>query len=200
MTLWPSRRQRSGNKRSRASADPTTDPNPVPPEPSEGRPPALDSLVPVPTYRDRPATIAADPSGTDLDGRPCRVPVLGTGRWSLVVFLSSDCHGCRDIWQALEDPVGSGLVEDESVVVVTRDAGEEDADAVRRLATGSVPVVMSTATWLAYRVQGPPFFSLVDGGVGSEGEPVPVTTEGVALGVEQIAADVRRARLRAKER
>ena len=156
----------------------------------------------MPTYRDRPVTIAADPSGTDLDGRPCRVAVLGTGHWSLVVFLSSGCLGCGNIWQALEDPLGSGLVEDESVVVITRDAGEEDAAAIRRLATGSVPVVMSTATWSAYRVQGPPFFSLVDGRAGTErvgvvGDPVRVATEGVAWSVEQMAADVRRARLRA---
>lgn len=162
----------------------------------------------MPTYRDQPATIAADPTGTDLDGRPCRVPVLGTGRWSLLVFLSSGCHGCHEIWQALEDPTKNGLVEDESIVVITRDAGEEDVDALRRLATGSVPVVMSTATWSFYRVQGPPFFALVDGRVGTgrtvdEGEggegnvhPVRVTTEGVAWSVEQIATDVRRARRR----
>lgn len=170
------------------------------------RPPALDSLVPVPTYRDQPATIAADATGTDLDGRPYRVPVLGTGLWSLVVFLSSGCHGCREIWQALENPAKSGLVEDESIVVITRDAGEEDVDALRRLATSSVPVVMSTATWSLYRVQGPPFFALVDGRVGATpdgagGEagvdPVRVTTEGVAWSVAQMAADVRRARQRA---
>lgn len=173
------------------------------------RPPALDSLVPVPTYRDQPATIAADATGIDLDGRSCRVPVLGTGLWHLVVFLSSGCHGCREIWQALENPVKSGLVEEESIVVITRDAGEEDVDALRRLATGSVPVVMSTATWSLYRVQGPPFFALVDGRLGMGGvapdgasgesgvHPVRVTTEGVAWSVEQIAADVRRARQRA---
>jgi hypothetical protein len=172
-------------------------------------PPALDSLVPVPTYRDQPATIAADATGIDLDGRPCRVPVLGTGLWFLVVFLSSECHGCHEIWQALENPVRSGLVEDETIVVITRDAGEEDVDALRRLATGSVPVVMSTATWSLYRVQGPPFFALVDGRVGTgraarDGAggkagagPVRVTTEGIAWSVEQIAADVRRARQRA---
>jgi hypothetical protein len=170
--------------------------------------------VPVPTYRDRPATVATDPIGTDLEGVPCRVPVVATGWWSLVVFLSSGCHGCRDLWQALEDPVRSGLVGDESVVVVTRDAEEEDVDALRGLARGPVPVVMSTATWSAYCVQGPPFFSLVDGRVatqragpeavqGSEGEPMApgplrVVTEGVAWGVAQVAADVRRARRRAE--
>jgi hypothetical protein len=151
----------------------------------------------VPTYRDRPATIASDPTGADLDGRPCCVPVLGTGRWSLVVFLSSGCHGCHEIWQALDNPARNGLVDDGSIVVITRDAGEEDVDALRRLATGSVPVVMSTSTWSLYRVQGPPFFALVDGRLGAGVDPVRVTTEGVAWSVEQMAADVRRARRRA---
>ena len=199
MTLWP--RRRRGATRSRIASVATTDPNPDSAGESEPRaavrPPALDSLVPVPTYRDQPATIAADACGVDLDGRPCRVPVLRTGQWSLVVFLSSGCRGCHEIWQALEHPVTSGLVEDETIVVITRDAGEEDVDAVRRLATGSVPVVMSTATWSLYRVQGPPFFALVDGRMGAGVGPVRVTTEGVAWSVEQMAADVRRARQRA---
>jgi hypothetical protein len=188
------------------------------PDPRVGRsavrPPALDSLVTVPTYRDQPATIATDPTGSGLDGQPRNVPVVGTGRWSLLLFLSSRCDGCRQFWEALGDPVGSGLTTDETVVVVTRDPGEEEVAAVRGLAMGSVPVVMSTATWSAYRVQGPPFFSLVDGGVGVGSPDVPasplsgvepskadgrgplVTTEGVAWSVQQVADDVRRARSR----
>ncbi len=44
------------------------------------------------------------------------------------------------------------------------------------------------AAWLAYRVQGPPFFVLVDGSADR------VVTEGVAWGVSQIAEHVRAAR------
>jgi hypothetical protein len=167
----------------------------------------LDRLVPIPTYRDRPATPASDLSGVDLSGQPLDVRVLGTGMWTLLVFLSSGCDGCRDLWDALGDPAGSGLVTDEQVVAVTRGPDHEDVAALRRLAPpagapgtdpsgttgadpiqGPPPVVMSSPAWSAYRVQGPPFFVLVDG-TGDR-----VVTEGVAWGVPQIAEHVRAAR------
>lgn len=156
--------------------------------------------MPVPTYRDQPATLATDVSGVDLGGEPVEVPVLGTGRWTLLVFLSTGCHGCLQIWEALADPVGTGLATDELVVAITRDPGQEDLGALHSLVPGEAPVVMSSAAWAAYRVQGPPFFALVDGGDGSAsgaGTGVRVATEGVAWGVAQIADDVRRARSRA---
>ncbi len=163
-----------------------------------GPPPALDRLVPVPTHRDHPATVARDLSGRGADGRPVAVPVVGTGHWTLLLFLSGGCQGCLPLWEALADPVGSGLAGDELVVAVTRDDGEDDPVAVRALLPGPVPVVMSSAAWDAYRVTGPPFFVLVDGSApaGLDRE-VPVVTEGVAFGVAQVAADVRRARGRA---
>ncbi len=151
----------------------------------------LDGLVPIPTYRDRPATPASDLAGVDLDGRAVDVRVLGTGRWTLLVFLSSHCDGCRPLWDALADPTGSGLATDERVVAITHGPDGEDVAALRALApartTGgeaSPAVVMATAAWSAYRVQGPPFFVLVDGGGGR------VVTEGVAWGVSQIAEHV----------
>lgn len=158
------------------------------------QPPALTGLVPVPTYRDQPATVPVDPRGTDLDGQSCHVGVLGSGVWWLLLFLSARCDGCRELWEALADPSASGLVAGESVLVVTRDPGEEDVADLRRLATAAVPVVMSTATWSAYRVQGPPFFALVDG---RPGVTARVATEGVAWSVPQVAADLGRARRRA---
>lgn len=161
--------------------------------PAPARPPELSGLVPVPTYRDLPATVPVDPRGTDLEGRALQVPLLGSGRWWLLLFLSSRCDGCRQLWDALFDPAGSGLVVDESVLVVTRDAGEEDVTELRRLAPHGIPVVLSTATWAAYRVQGPPFFALVNG---APGHPDRVATEGVAWSVPQVVEDVRRARLR----
>jgi hypothetical protein len=180
--------------------------------------PALDRLVPVPTYRDHPATVARDLSGQGPDGRPVAVPVVGTGRWTLLLFLSTDCPGCLPLWEALVDPVAWGLDGDGLVVAVTRDPGQESPAAVDALAAvgtrtvraesvaggdlagtrgGAVAptlVVMSSAAWSAYRVQGPPFFVLVDGSTSAgPGGEVPVATEGVAWGVAQIAADVRRA-------
>jgi hypothetical protein len=156
-------------------------------------PPPLDGLVPVPTFRDSPATPVADLSGTDLDGGPVHLAVSGVGRWTLLLFLSTGCQGCLDFWAALDDPGGSGLVGDELAVAVTRDPDCEDVAALRGLATGGVPLVMSSSAWDDYRVQGPPFFVLVDG----TGESRPgkrVATEGVAWSVAQVSADVRRAR------
>ncbi len=158
------------------------------------RPPPLDGLVPVPTYRDQPATVASDVEGVDLDGRPVRVAAVGRGQWTLLVFLSAGCDGCRAIWAALADPVGSGLTTDEVVVAVTRDPGVEDPAPLRALLPAGARVVMSSAAWAAYRVQGPPFFALVDGGARAGSK---VATEGVAWAVEQIGADVARARGRA---
>ena len=158
-------------------------------------PPVLDGLVPIPTYRDQPATPASDVTGVDLTGRAIDVRVLGTGRWTLLVFLSSHCDGCRPLWDALADPTASGLAGDERVVAVTHGPDHEDIAALCTLAptgaTGaeaSPVVVMATAAWSAYRVQGPPFFVLVDGAADR------VVTEGVAWGVSQIAGHVRMAR------
>jgi hypothetical protein len=161
------------------------------------RPPApvLDGLVPIPTYRDRPATPASNLTGVDLTDRAVDVRVLGTDRWTLLVFLSSRCDGCRPLWDALADPTAAGLAVDERVVAVTHGPDHEDIAALRALApagsTGaeaSPVVVMATDAWSAYRVLGPPFFVLVDGAADR------VVTEGVAWGVSQIAGHVRMAR------
>ena len=90
----------------------------------------------------------------DLAGRPATVAVVGPGRWTLLVFVSSGCDGCREFIGAAGDPVASGLVTDEAVVVVTRDPAEEDRGALSRLMAPGAPVVMSSAAWSAYRVLG----------------------------------------------
>jgi hypothetical protein len=163
------------------------------------QPPALESLVAVPTYRDQPATLAADVSGLGLRGERVDVRLVGTGRRALLLFLSTGCQGCRQIWEVLADPVGNGLVTDEVVVAITHDPGRQDLAALRSVVPAGIPVVMSSAAWTTYRVQGPPFYALVDGSNtgGGGGRPIRVVTEGVAWGAAQIADDVRRARSRA---
>jgi hypothetical protein len=145
----------------------------------------------VPTFRGAPATVSSDLAGVDPDGRPIEVGVVGSGRWTLLVFLTTDCLGCLAMWDALAEPVTAGLPTDERVVIVTRDPPAKDPSVLRR-ARGTT-VVMSSAAWSAYRVHGPPFYVLVDGNAGSPG---PVATEGVAWDVAQIAADVDRTRQR----
>ena len=146
------------------------------------------NLVPVPTHRDTPSTLAADLDGTDLDGGRVHLSVTRPSNWTLLVFLSSGCDGCRDVWAALADPQGSGLATDERVVAVVREG--DDVTALRELAAPFAEVIRSDAAWRAYRVQGPPFFVLVEGG-----RPR-VATEGVAWGIGQIAGAVRHARAR----
>jgi hypothetical protein len=151
-------------------------------------PPRLPGLVPVPTYRDTPVTEVVDLTGVDLAGRPVAVAVVGPGRWTLLLFLSSGCLGCREFFAAAGDPASSGLVTDETVVVVTRDRGHEDLAALADLVVPGTPVLMSSLAWRAYRVHGPPFFVL------AEGSRTRAVTEGVAWGVDQVAAHLRAAR------
>lgn len=152
---------------------------------SRFRAPELDRLVPVPTHRGHPSTAAADLVGKDLSGAPATVEVTAWGRTTLILFLSSTCDGCRPLWEACGCPSAWGLSADATVVVVTR--ALDDVLALRRLTPAGVTLVLSDQAWRAYRVQGAPFFCLVEGG-----RPL-VVTEGVAWGVAQVAADVNRA-------
>lgn len=158
-----------------------------------GTPPPLEHLVAVPTRRGDRAAPLPDLEGTDLAGAPTAVPLVGAARWTLLLFLSSRCDGCRSLWPAAASPADAGMESDEEAVVVTRDASAEDLGELRSLVatTGRatrVRLVMSSDVWRAYGVLGPPFFAVVDGEDGS------VVTEGVGWSVEQVARDVRRAR------
>ena len=135
--------------------------------------------------------MAADVCGVRLSGEPVRVAVRGASRWTLLLFLSSGCDGCRSLWSAVADPEHAGLagLGGSRVVVVARDAAREDVAELRLRAgaVGAARVVLSSAAWEAYSVLGPPFFALVDGSSGR------VASEGVAWSVEQVVSDVGRA-------
>lgn len=185
-------------------------------------PPSLDGLVPVPTYRDVPSTVASDISGVDMDGRTVEINVVGSGVRTLILFLSSACEGCAPLWGVLTNPSRCGMEAGDEVVAVTRDPSFEDVTTIRGLIAPEARVVMSDSTWHAYRVQGPPFFALIDRRGGdspptkvrssrSMGDRSPrsgrsanatdgrpgVATEGVVWGLDQLADDVRRAIRRA---
>ncbi len=147
--------------------------------------PDLSGLRPIPTFVDRPTTLASDFEGRDLSGAEVSVTVRRPGQWTLLLFLSSDCDGCLPFWQALTDPPAHGLTVDQ-VVVVAQGSGKGDAAAVRPLVPPQslALVVTSPEAYTAYRVHGGPFFVLVDGSA-----PV-VATEGVAWGLSQVADDV----------
>jgi hypothetical protein len=134
---------------------------------------------------------ASDVEGSDLDGRPLALRLASAGHWTLLLFLGSRCDGCLPFWTPPPTAAACGLEPQDAVVVVTRGPGDEEVGAIaaivgRRPVDAPGLVIMSDAAWRSYRVLGPPFFVLVDG--------VEVVTEGVAWTVEQLAADVARAR------
>jgi len=185
-----------------------TDHVPAPPE-------LLGRLRPIPTYRDHPATTGCDIEGVDPAGARRSIGIVDSGEPVFLLFLSSSCQGCRDLWEGVDEllhALGSRV----RVVVVTRGPEHEDAAMVARLAAaaaaglaspsdpeaygsghgsvhgsghgsglGAAEVVMSSQAYLDYGVGGPPFYALT---LGRE-----VRTEGVAWGVSETAASVLRA-------
>ena len=151
--------------------------------------PELRDVVAVPSGEQR--LPASDVEGWDLTGRRRTLRLAAPGHWTLLLFLGSHCDGCLPFWTVPRAPAACGLEPQDASVVVTRGPAEEEADALAALMGGdpagaSELLVMSAAAWRTYRVQGPPFFSLLDG--------VRVATEGVAWSLEQVASDVARAR------
>lgn len=184
-----------------------TDHVPAPPE-------LLGRLRPIPTYRDHPATTGCDIEGVDPAGARQSVGIVDSGGPVFLLFLSSSCQGCRELWEGV-DELRHALGPRVRVVVVTRGPEHEDAAMVARLAAsasgraspsdpgvhgsglgsglgsgdgsglGDAEVVMSSQAYLDYGVGGPPFYALT---LGRE-----VRTEGVAWGVSETAASVLRA-------
>jgi hypothetical protein len=148
--------------------------------------PSLSGLVAVPTYRDHPATAASDLSGLDANGTPHRVQILGTDRFTLLLFLSTGCDGCHAIFEGLGSKNSGLLSGDEDVVVVARST--ENPEEFIQLVPSGIPVIFSGSGWEDYAVHGPPFFVLVDGAANR------VITEGVAWGAAQVGEQVAGAR------
>ena len=144
----------------------------------------LGRLRPIPTFRDHPAAIASDIEGIDLEGTVRHVAVASSPGPVLLLFLSSGCEGCRDLWSGIDD-LRRLLPAELAVVVVTRGEGDEDRAAVALVAPPGAEVVMSSAAYDDFMVAGPPFCAVVQGGE--------VRTEAVAWGVEETAHLVRTA-------
>jgi len=149
-------------------------------------PPAelLARLRPIPTYRDHPATSPHDVVGVTPDGQPIEMQLVGPVEPTLLLFLSSSCLGCQDLWLGLEE-LATVIPSDVRIVVITRGPESESAGAVAELAQPGTTVAMSTQAYADYRVAGPPFLAVVAGGV--------VKTEGVAWGIEETGRATRAA-------
>jgi hypothetical protein len=149
---------------------------------------------PIPTYRDHPAITPVDIEGVTPGGARVAVAVTGSPGPLLLLFLSFSCLGCQDLWDGTAE-LGQALPEGVRIVIVTRGNDQEDPSAVADVAPsgvdgggdggGDVEVVMSSEAYDAYRVHGPPFLVVIDGGE--------VRTEGVAWGVGETARATREA-------
>lgn len=107
--------------------------------------------------------------------------------FTLLGFLSSGCATCAGFWETLQSPDALELPDGTRVVIVTKGPDREFPNEVATLATGRVPVVMSTEAWLDYQVPGSPFFVLVDGSTGL------AVGQGVAAHVGQLLDLIQRA-------
>jgi hypothetical protein len=147
----------------------------------EGRRPDLSDLVQVPRFlgprpTEAKAVVGSTPGGDDIE-------LDVAGGWTLLLFLSTTCDGCADLWEAFARPADAVLGGDVEVVLITRSPTVERPEDVGRLAGGAT-VVMSETAWLDFEVHSGPFFVLIDG-------PARRTaSEGVAWSVEQMRAAI----------
>jgi hypothetical protein len=153
-------------------------------------PPAdiLRRLRPIPTTNGPPTTRPRDVSGVAPNGHAVRIDVVEATAPVLLLFLSADCLGCRDLWAGLSE-LQAGLGRDARLAVVTREPPTEDPAAVVSLAADAhgrlrAPVVMSATAFADYRAAAP-FLAVVT--------PDAVLAEGVAWGVDETVHTARAA-------
>jgi hypothetical protein len=119
-----------------------------------------------------PGAVASGAAAWDLTGMspagdPVTVAVTDVDHSSLIVFLTSTCTSCLDLWNRLADPHSRRASSAPVLVVVTESADVENAGRIRKLAPHGVTVVMSDAAWDDYGVPAAPYFVLVDGRSGT---------------------------------
>ncbi len=139
---------------------------------------------PIPTYRDHPATAPCDIEGRTPAGETVKVAVVGAPDPVLLIFLSSACQGCRDLWEGTV-ALRRSLPEGVRVVLVTKGPELEDVQAVAALDPADTLTVMSSQAYRDYGVAGPPFLAVVAEGA--------VRTEGVAWGIGETVRATRHA-------
>lgn len=145
-------------------------------------PPAdiLRRLRPIPATVGPPATAPRDVVGVAPDGRAVRVEVVDATAPVLLLFLSADCIGCRDLWEGLSE-LRAGLGRAARLAVVTKAPPAEDPAAIATLASDAegrlrAPVVMSETAGSDYHAAAP-FLVLATSAA--------VLVEGVAWGVDE---------------
>lgn len=151
---------------------------------SSPRRPDLRNLIEVPRYLGQRPHQVRPITGQSPAGEPVIHRLADP--WTLIMFLSTTCDGCQELWHDFAEPEHSVLPSDLARLVVTR-AGEEPSAILSRAKEAAV--VLSDEAWPDYGVHSGPFFVLVEGGRR-------VATEGVAWSLEQIASAIDAARTR----
>lgn len=82
----------------------------------------------------------------------------------LLVFLTSSCRSCENLWDALSAGRGHDLPGRPIVAVVTPSPATEDRQRVTELAGKGAAVIMSSDGWQDYGVTGSSFVVVVEGG------------------------------------
>lgn len=101
-----------------------------------------------------PAEPPARITGPAPDGSVTTVD-LATGR-HVLLFLTSSCRPCREVW--------ASLPADPGIVVVTPGPSTESRRKVAELAPPTTTVVMSSEAWFAFSAGPAPWRVVVDGG------------------------------------
>jgi hypothetical protein len=130
------------------------------------------------------STAAFDIVGTTLTREAIKVSVKA-GSNTLLAFLSSGCLSCQSLWEGLDPRRRPSIPGGARIVVVTKDSAYESPSRLQDVAPRDVPLIMSSAAWEAYRVEGSPYFIYVDGRTGT------IIGEGTASGWRQVISLIR---------
>jgi hypothetical protein len=130
--------------------------------------------VPDPPPGIRAELAAPELAGVTPTGDAIKLAFHGTP--TLLAFLSTGCTSCAAFWEKLGATRPAPALR---TVIVTRGPDREQPAKLRRLAPDTVPVVMSSAAWESYGVQGTPYFVLVEDGL-IRGEGVATTWSALA--------------------
>ncbi len=158
---------------------------PVPPADSAGAKPAPQpSTAPVPPAPE-PEGDAVDVRGADPEGEPTLIPLEATEQPTVLAFLSTSCGICVGLWERMRQGELGAEVPGVTPVVVLKDAAHEDLERVRALASGQLPVVLSSEAWDDYEVPGSPYVMVVSSAPGS------VVSEGSVAGWSDLVSMAR---------
>lgn len=130
------------------------------------------------------STAAFDIVGTTLTREAIKVSVKA-GSNTLLAFLSTGCLSCQSLWEGLDPRRRPSIPGGARIVVVTKDPAYESPSRLQDIAPRDVPLIMSSAAWEAYRVEGSPYFIYVDGRTGT------IIGEGTASGWPQVISLIR---------